>query len=109
MDQPENRRKLENQAAAEAANGKRLDAVSAAGEQLIRQAMKNDQFNVPTLEKMLTDVFCDRDIFYFYSGAEMERIFENAFDRYTVDFSRLFAYANRRGKEKEIKNYITKN
>lgn len=68
---------------------------------------KNHKFSVPTLEKMLTDLFCDRDLFYFYSGAEMERIFENAFDRYTVDFSRLFAYANRRGKEIEIKNYIT--
>ncbi|MEX2315547.1 MAG: hypothetical protein WD669_00230 [Pirellulales bacterium] len=50
MDQPENRRKLENQAAAEAASGKRLEAVSGAGEQLIRQAMRNNQFNVPTLE-----------------------------------------------------------
>ncbi len=50
LDQPENRRKLESQAMAEAASAKRLENVSAAGEQLIRQAMRNDQFNVPTLE-----------------------------------------------------------
>ncbi|MBD3557531.1 hypothetical protein H6S82_01440 [Planktothrix sp. FACHB-1355] len=65
--------------------------------------------SIPTLEKMLTDLFCDRHIFYFYSGAEMKRIFENALDRYTIDFSRLFAYANRRGKEEEIKNFIVEN
>jgi hypothetical protein len=50
MDQPENRRRVENQAAAETSNAKRLESVSSAGEQLLRQAMRNDQFNVPTLE-----------------------------------------------------------
>jgi hypothetical protein len=59
--------------------------------------------NIPVLEKILTDLYCDKDIFYFYQGKELERIFENAIDRYTVDFSRLLAYARRRGKEIEIK------
>lgn len=63
--------------------------------------------NIPVLEKILTDLYCDKDIFYFYQGKELERIFENAIDRYTLDFSRLLAYAERRGKEIEIKEFLT--
>lgn len=68
---------------------------------------KNQTINVPRLEKILTDVYCDRHIYYFYSGVELENIFENALRRYAIDFSRLFNYAERRGKETEIKEFIT--
>ncbi len=50
LDTPENRSLIKKQAAAEHANGQRLGAVSRAGEGLIREAMKNDQFNPETLE-----------------------------------------------------------
>ena len=50
VDQPENRRKIEQQAAAERINAARLSALSGAGKQLIEQAARNDQFNVKTLE-----------------------------------------------------------
>lgn len=70
---------------------------------------KRRRVSVPTLEKILVDVFCDQGMFYFYSGAETERIFENAFNRYLVDFSRLFAYAGRRGREKELRGFVTQN
>lgn len=50
MDMPETRRQIETQAAAERANGRRLGALTRSGEQLIGLAMKNDQFNVATLE-----------------------------------------------------------
>ena len=62
--------------------------------------------NIPVLEKILTDIYCDRDIFYFYQGKELEVIFENAINRYPIDFSRLLAYAARRGKEIEIKEFL---
>ena len=68
---------------------------------------KNQTINVPRLEKILTDVYCDRHIYYFYSGVELRNIFENALSRYTIDFSRLFNYARRRGRETEIKDFIT--
>lgn len=68
---------------------------------------KNQTINIPRLEKILTDVYCDRHIYYFYSGIELGNIFENALSRYTIDFSRLFNYAERRGKETEIKEFIT--
>ncbi|MEZ6101238.1 MAG: hypothetical protein R3E01_20095 [Pirellulaceae bacterium] len=47
---PENRRRIETQAAAEQANGRRLGALTMAGEELVKQAARNDQFNVATLE-----------------------------------------------------------
>lgn len=50
IDRPENRRRIESQAAAEHANGRRLGALTNAGEQLIKQATRNSQFNVATLE-----------------------------------------------------------
>ena len=50
IDMPETRRQIETQAAAERANGRRLGALTRSGEQLIGLAMKNDQFNVATLE-----------------------------------------------------------
>ncbi len=50
LDRAENRRKIENQAAAESANGRRLSALTTAGKSLIEEATRNDQFNVATLE-----------------------------------------------------------
>ncbi|MCA9024111.1 MAG: hypothetical protein KDA86_02740 [Planctomycetaceae bacterium] len=50
LDRPETRKLIRSQASAERANGQRLGAVSRAGEGLIREAMKNDQFNPETLE-----------------------------------------------------------
>ena len=50
LDRPENRRRIETQAAAEQGNARRLSALTSVGEQLINEATKNDQFNVETLE-----------------------------------------------------------
>ncbi len=50
IDKPDNRRRIETQAAAEQANARQLTALTSAGEKLIQQAVKNDQFNIETLE-----------------------------------------------------------
>lgn len=50
VDRPENRRRIESQAAAEQANARRLSALTDAGDQLVKQAARNSQFNVATLE-----------------------------------------------------------
>jgi hypothetical protein len=66
LDQPENRRRIETQAAAEQSNARQLSAVAGEGEALIKQAMRNDQFNVMTLEdwagmlKILNDIAQNR-------------------------------------------------
>ena len=51
LDQPETRRRIENQALAEQANGRRLSGLVVAGEDLVRQAMRNPEFGVGHLEK----------------------------------------------------------
>jgi hypothetical protein len=51
LDRPETRKQIENQSAAERANGRRLTTLTATGEELIRQAMRNPEFGVGHLEK----------------------------------------------------------
>lgn len=51
LDRPDTRRRIENQAAAERGNGRRLSALVAGGEDLVQQAMRNPEFGVGHLEK----------------------------------------------------------
>ncbi len=51
LDRPETRRRVENQAAAEKANGRRLSNLVASGEDLVKQATRNPEFGVGHLEK----------------------------------------------------------
>ena len=50
IDRPQNRQRIEAQAAKEQSNAQRLDSLTRSGEELIRQAVRNEQFNVATLE-----------------------------------------------------------
>lgn len=51
VDQPATRRLVEDQAAAERANGRRLASLSAAGEELLRQAARNPEIGVGHLDR----------------------------------------------------------
>jgi hypothetical protein len=51
IDQPENRKKIDTQAAAERANGRRLSNLVSNGEDLVKQAMRNPEIGVGHLEK----------------------------------------------------------
>src|SRR5439155_7999533 len=51
INQPDTRRRIENQAEAERTNGRRLSNLVAGGEDLIKQAMRNPEFGVGHLEK----------------------------------------------------------
>jgi hypothetical protein len=51
LNEPDARRRLENQAGAERANGRRLSNLVATGEDLVRQATRNPEFGVGHLEK----------------------------------------------------------
>lgn len=50
---------------------------------------------VPTLEKLLVDMYCDPDFFYL-QGSEYNRIMHNARSKYVINLSRLLRYASRR-------------
>lgn len=51
VDEEANRRKISRQAAAERANGRRLSDLTITGEQLVNEALRNEEFNVNSLEK----------------------------------------------------------
>lgn len=56
------RGRLLNQAAAEEANGRRLDRLVDAGAELVREAMKNPEFEAGTLEQLAEDIQTLADI-----------------------------------------------
>ncbi len=72
LDQPENRRRLEAQAAAERANGRRLSKLVAGGEDLVRQAMRNPEFGVGYIEQWAEMLQILKDI----SGNRMPSVAE---------------------------------
>ena len=64
--------------------------------------------NVPTssLEKLLVDLYCSKHLFYFLQGYELVNIYKNAFDKYTINKSKLLRYADRRRRKTEIDEFI---
>jgi len=61
-----------------------------------------------TIEKMLVDIFCDPIIFSAQQGSEMDQIFKEAFEKYTINESKMLRYAGRRSKKPELDNYLDK-
>lgn len=59
-----------------------------------------------TIEKLMVDLFCDTIILDAQQGAERERIFHEAFEKYTVNENKMLRYADRRRKKKEFLNYL---
>jgi hypothetical protein len=66
LDRPENRLKVEQQAAEESSNAARLDGLTQSGRHLVEQATKNDEFDAKRLEtwatmlKILQDIAANR-------------------------------------------------
>lgn len=58
---------------------------------------------VPTLEKLLVDMYVDPDFFYL-QGSEYNRIMHNARTHYVINQSRLLRYARRRNVSERINN-----
>jgi hypothetical protein len=61
----------------------------------------------PRIEKILVDIFSDRVLFNIFQGNELIVIFNNVYHKYEINFSKLITYAKRRGKEKEIIQFIS--
>lgn len=59
-----------------------------------------------TMEKMLVDLFCDKTLFAMYQGHELRTIFQNCFERYPINRTKMLRYASRRGKKEEISTFI---
>lgn len=74
-----------------------------------KRTEKRIKFYTPLLEKILVDLFTANKLFYFYQGAELIHVYENALKNYTLNYTKLFSYAKRRDREQDIKEFITNN
>ncbi len=59
-----------------------------------------------TIEKLLVDLFCDKELFFAYQGKELRIIMEESFSKYSVNQSKMIRYANRRGKKEVFIDYL---
>lgn len=59
-----------------------------------------------TIEKMIVDLYCDKKLFSAFQGSEFVLIINNAYSRYSIDFTKLFGYAKRRRKESYLKEFL---
>lgn len=62
--------------------------------------------NVPLLEMILVDLFCDKRLFKAYQGNELAHIYKNIFSQYSINKTKMIRYAARRGKKPEIEEFI---
>lgn len=70
---------------------------------------KRSEWPYAKLEKVLVDIFVNKDLFVFYQGGEMINIFEKAFIKYLIDEPSLFRYAGRRNTAEKLKEFIQTN
>lgn len=61
-----------------------------------------------TLEKILVDIFTDEIVFAAQQGSEMKTIFREAYEKYTINESRMLRYADRKRKKEMLSNYLNK-
>jgi hypothetical protein len=71
--------------------------------------IENKKYSIPTIEKLLVDIFSKTSPYFFLTDSEVKTIFENVFRRYNINQTTLFAYSERRGRKKEIKNFLITN
>ncbi len=65
-----------------------------------------EQIEIPSLEKILIDVFCDSELFSSYSGHELSNIYRYAMKKYNINYTRLLYYAKRRNRKNEVLDFL---
>lgn len=60
-----------------------------------------------TLEKLIVDLYSDKKLFAAFQGNELAHIVNNAYRRYSIDFTKLFYYAKRRRKDIDLMRFFT--
>ena len=64
---------------------------------------------IPTLEKILVDLYCDEKIYFAFQGRQLVKIYEASIEKYSINFSKMFNYAKRRKREKSLKEFMLNN
>lgn len=68
---------------------------------------KIEKVSTTTLEKLIVDLYCDKKLFAAFQGSELVHILNNAYNRYSIDFTKLFNYSKRRRKETEMMEFFS--
>jgi hypothetical protein len=68
-----------------------------------------DEIKIPKLEKILVDLFVDKELYNTYQGLELENIYANVLNNYSINYTTLLNYASRRNSKETIKKYIGSN
>lgn len=78
-------------------------------DRLITQAPTSyDDPHSPALEKIIVDLFSNKKLMSLVDKSEYRQILTTMFQRYKIDEHKLWRYASRRNKEKEIIEFINK-
>ncbi len=72
----------------------------------LAQKVKNTP--MPTIEKIIVDIFTDQKLFSTFQGSELSNNINTAYNRYQLDFTKLFSYAKRRRKETDLTEYLSR-
>ena len=62
---------------------------------------------IPRLEKILVDIFSDRELFTAFQGDTLVDIFRNSLTQFQIDLTTIGSYARRRGKQDEIRGFLS--
>lgn len=74
---------------------------------LIHDAPITDaQVPIPRIEKILIDLFIEKDLFMPFQGKELVNIYANSFESFSVNLTTLLAYAERRKRKNDIVEYL---
>jgi hypothetical protein len=72
-----------------------------------KRTENNIEFYIPTLEKILVDLFTEEKLFHTVQGSELIHVYENAITGYSINFTKMFSYAKRRQREQDIKKFLS--
>lgn len=64
------------------------------------------QVPIPRIEKILVDLFVEKNLFLPFQGKELVNIYTNSFSNFSVNLTTLLAYAERRKKKSDIVEFI---
>jgi hypothetical protein len=60
-----------------------------------------------TLEKLIVDLYCNKNLFAAFQGSELVLIIDNAYNKYSIDSTKLLNYSKRKRKETEIMELLS--
>ncbi|MDQ2086066.1 hypothetical protein RBH29_06390 [Herbivorax sp. ANBcel31] len=69
----------------------------------------SEKIRISKIEKILVDIFSDKELFRAYQGQELINIFERIYEEYSVNITTLYRYAKNRGIREKIINFIILN